>query len=349
MVQLMKRKHVCCWFAALTALLAPSAFAQGILFYPRADGSAAGVDVGTATIVKTISAAAFAQGANPGAARNVAFDPVTRLMWYSATDGQIYSVNIDTLTAGPSVTGIPGANPGGERHLFIDYKRRNIWTSQTDGSIALFSLATQQSAGTVPPNFFVDGNVGGFRHFASDQRSGLIWYAATDGSFVEMDPDTVTRTGRTISFAQQIGANPGAFRHFVVDPLRDLLLYSVTDGRAASVNLSTLTKGTFEISSAVFTGGNVGAGRTLTYDIQPIALAPTFNVSGGTLSLSWGNLGPTFSYTLLFRTDLLNGSWTPVTPTNQWPTAQTSSPSIPLTLPAAYYRLHIHPGSTNPP
>lgn len=343
----MKPRHVLYFLIGSLTLIPRFAFAQGILFYPRADGSVAGVDVGTATIVKTITAAAFAQGANPGAARNVAFDPVTRLMWYSATDGSIYSVHIDTLVAGPSVSGIPGANPGAERHLFIDYKRRNIWTSQTDGSVALFSLATQQAAGTIPPNFFVDGNVGGFRHFASDPRSGSIWYAATDGSFVEMNPDTVMRTGRTISFGEQIGANPGAFRHFVVDPLRDLLLYSVTDGRVGSIHLSMLTRGTFEISSGVFAGGTVGAGRTLTYDIQPIALAPALDVSGGTLSLSWASLGPTFSYTLVFRTNLLAGSWAPVPPTNQWPSSQTSLPSIPLTFPAAFYRLLLHPGSTN--
>src|SRR5687767_3444457 len=82
------------------ALQPPHVSAQGILFYPRTDGSVVGVDVARSNVVKTVSAGAFV-GATPGAGRNVAFDPVTRLLWYSATDGQIHSANVDTLQAGP--------------------------------------------------------------------------------------------------------------------------------------------------------------------------------------------------------------------------------------------------------
>lgn len=81
-----------------------------------------------------------------------------------------------------------------------------------------------------------------------------------------MDPDTLTETGRQISFAEQTGADPGAFRHFVVDVDRDLLLYVVTDGSIASVNLTTLEAASFTVSSAAFSGADPGAGRTITYD-----------------------------------------------------------------------------------
>jgi len=326
--------------ATLVCLLFQNpAGAQGILYFPRADGSVWGVDVGTTNNVKQLSAAAFAQGANTGAGRNIAFDPVTRLMWYSATDGFIYTVHVDTLVAGPSITVIPGANPGGNRHIFIDYKRRNLWTSQPDGSVAIYSLATQASVGTIPIGFFIDGNVGSLRHFASDQRSGLVWYAATDGRFLEMDPDTITRTGRAIPFTQQTGANPGAGRHFVVDPLRDLLLYCVSDGSIASVNLTTLTAAPFTISSNPFIGSTTGSGRTITIDTQPIYLS-AIN-AGGLLSLSWNSLGTNYAYLLQYRTNLTTAPWTLVPPANQWPSTQTSLTGIPFSFPAAFYRLQI--------
>jgi len=81
-----------------------------------------------------------------------------------------------------------------------------------------------------------------------------------------MDPDTMTLTGKVISFGVQIGANPGAYRHFVVDPARYLLLYAVTDGSIASINLTTLQAAQFNISAAAFVGANPGAGRVITYE-----------------------------------------------------------------------------------
>lgn len=329
----------CLLFLGITLFLPPQLLGQGVLYFPKADGSVGGVDLGTTNQVNSLSAAAFVQGANPGAGRTIAFDPVTRLMWYSATDGFIYSVHVDTLSAGPSITSIPGANPGANRHVFLDYKRRNLWTSQLDGSVAIYSLATQASVGSIPIGFFTDGNVGGFRHFASDERSGMVWYAATDGSFREMDPDTVTHTGRLISFGEQTGANPGAFRHFVVDPLRDLLLYCVTDGSIAAVNLTTLTAAPFTISSAPFIGSSAGAGRTITLDAQPMALAATRN--GGLLSLSWNSLGTNYTYLVQYRTNLTTAPWTLAPPAQQWPSTQTFLTGIPFAFPAAYYRLEI--------
>lgn len=239
----------------------------GILYYARTDGAVAAIDVTTSDEVSVLSATAFA-GANPGFGRGIAFDPVTRLMWYSATDGQIHSVNIDTEVAGPTIGSIPGAITGAGRHLFIDYAGRRLLTPITDGTVQMYDLADQQDAGSLPSALFAGGNVGGFRHFASDIRSGNLWYAVTDGSFQEIDLDTETATGRTISFGEQVGADPGAFRHFVIDPERDLLLYVVTDGSIASIDLTTLTRADFVISSGAFSGADPGAGRTITYDSQ---------------------------------------------------------------------------------
>ncbi len=237
----------------------------GTLYYSRTDGAVAAINVETGDEVAVLSSALFT-GANPGAGRGIAFDPVTRLMWYSATDGQLHSVNVDTEEAGPDITGIGGANVGSDRHVFIDYARQQILTPITDGSIQIYNTSDQALVGEIPATFFTDGNVGILRHLASDIRNGNIWYAATDGSFREMDPDTLTETGRQISFGEQVGADPGAFRHFVVDADRDLLLYVVTDGSIASVDLTTLEAASFTVSSGAFSGADPGAGRTITYD-----------------------------------------------------------------------------------
>ncbi len=251
-------------FAAVASPGAANAVSLGgIMYYPRADGVVAGINVDTGVEVETVPSASFV-GANVGSAREIAFDPVTRMIWYSATDGLIYSVHVDTSAAGPSITTIPGANVGASRHVFIDYVRRELITPITDGSIQMYNLSDQQASGFITSTFFTDGNVGVFRHFASDERTGTIWYAATDGSFREMDPDSQTHTGRTIPFSVQIGANPGASRHMVVDPLRDLLLYAVTDGSVSSIDLTSLLGDSFAIPSSVFDNAGPEAGRIIT-------------------------------------------------------------------------------------
>jgi hypothetical protein len=338
----MKPAHFLRCLAAICTLLllAGSSFsthAQGILFYARTDGAAAGLSVPDGNEVHVVPANVFT-GANPGAAREIAFDPETRLLWYSATDNQIYSVNVDTQAAGPSISGIPGGIIGGARHVYIDYARRHLLATISDGSIQKYDLATQQSAGSIPANFFTDGNIGEFRHVASDVRSGTIWYAATDGSFREMNPDTLTETGRMILFNVQTGANPGAFRHFVVDHVRNLLLYAVTDGSIASIDLTTLQAGGLTMGSNVFSGANPGAGRIITYDL-PILKPAISPVSGNQITLNWQNLGSGYQYTVEFRDDLGTGSWAPLPPVNQWPSTGTSLANVPASETQRYYRV----------
>ena len=160
----------------------------------------------------------------------------------------------------------------------------------TDGSIAMYDLSDQAAAGQISSGFFTDGNVGAFRHLASDNRTGNVWYVATDGSFREMNPDSMTNTGRVIPFSAQVGANPGAYRHLVVDPINNLMLYSVTDGSIASIDLGTLQAASFTISAAVFRGANPGAARTITLspgDFSPL-IQPDIkaNNSDGPITIS---------------------------------------------------------------
>ena len=85
-------------------------------------------------------------------------------------------------------------------------------------------------------------------------------------SLRDMDPDSVTHTGRAIPVSVQTGANPGAFRHMVVDPIMDLLLYAVTDGSVKSIDLTSLLAASFVMPSSAFDNAGPRAGRIITYD-----------------------------------------------------------------------------------
>jgi len=256
------------------AFIHSKSWAVDTLYYSVTDGSVRGIDIETGSEIAVFPSTAF-NGAIVGAAREIAVDPVNRLLWYSATDDAIYSFHLDTLVEGPSIPSgrISGAAVGGDRHLYIDYSRHHLLVTTTSGDIQRFDLETQADLDPIPATFFTDGNVGTFRHLASDIRNGNIWYAATDGSFREFNPDSMTLTGREISFGQQFGADPGAYRHFFIDPNQDRLLYAVTDGSLASVPLDTLTRGEIVLGPEVFIGANPGAGRIITFD--------TIGVSGG--------------------------------------------------------------------
>jgi hypothetical protein len=329
----------------LPPIHAPFARAQGLLLYPRNDGSVAGIDVATSNLVTTIPHTAFV-GANAGARRNLALDPIARLLWYAASDGRLYSVNLATLAPGPSLTNIAGTNPGPARLLFHDYARGSIWVPLDDGSVAIYQPPAQAPIAAIPANVFSNDGVGALRHFASDERDGTMWYAGTNGAFFQFDPATTNFTGRAIRFVAgaQLGDKPGAERFFVIDPLRNLLLYNVTNngannGYIESVNLTTLTKGNYTNAAATFSDGYFGATRPLTYDIHGLALRTTLGGGNGPLSIAWHPLGTNIAYTLEFRANVATGAWAPVPPTNQWPATGTNATALPLTTTEAFYRL----------
>lgn len=255
------------WAFCIFVLFIGKSWALDVLYYANNDGSVRGIDVTSGDEVAVIPSTAF-KGAIVGAAREFAIDPVNRVLWYTATDNAVYSFYMDTLAEGLSIPSnhLSGAIIGSNRHIFIDYTRRHLLLTTTSGAIQRFDLNTLNEVSEIPASFFTDGNIGAYRHLASDGRTGNIWYAATDGSFREFNPDSLTRTGRNVTFAAQYGTNPGAYRHFVIDPNRDLLLYAVTDGSIATVPLTTLTRGTILLDSGTFIGGDTGAGRIISYD-----------------------------------------------------------------------------------
>ncbi|MDP1949850.1 MAG: hypothetical protein Q8K59_01890, partial [Nitrosomonas sp.] len=297
------------WVFCIVFIVTSKSWALDVLYYSATDGTVRGIDITTGGEVASIPSTAF-KGAIVGAAREITVDPVDRLLWYSATDNAIYSINLDTLSEGPSISSgkITGAIVGAARHLYIDYSRRHLLVTTTSGDIQRFDLATQADLSAIPATFFTDGNVGILRHLASDIRTGNIWYAATNGSFREFNPDSLTPTGREISFGEQVGANPGASRHFVIDPNRDLLLYSVTDGSLSSIPLSTLARGATILGSNIFVGANPGAGRIISYDIIGLAGGNSGRATfaSNNLTLPFVSLGNNdfVSATLKFDVDL---------------------------------------------
>ena len=319
---------------ALMASMTNVCLGANVLYYSNTDGSVIGLDIGSGATVNTLPSNLF-QGAVVGAARETAFDPVARLLWYTATDNAVYSVNVDTQASGPSISSanLAGAAVGAERHIFIDYSRRYLMLTTTSGAIQRFTLDTQSAVDSIPSTFFTDGNVGTLRHLASDIRNGNIWYAATDGSFREFNPDSLTHTGRQISFGQQVGANPGAYRHFVIDPNADMMYYAVTDGSLSSINLSTLTRGSTILGSNVFAGANPGAGRIITYDVTGTPGGRGGNASfvSNYATLPFVMLGPSNYVTATLLYDPATGI---VTVTNAEATTQTVDPAIATTYEA---------------
>lgn len=326
---------------------------QGVMLYSKADNSVSGIDVVTGTVAVTVPSNLFFGGA-VGAARETAYDPVTNLLWYTATDLGIHSVNVSTLAAGPTIPNseIPGAGLG-DRHIYIDYARRQLLTPTSSGDTVFYDLTTQDQVWTLPATFFTDGNVGGYRHYASDAVRRTLWYAATDSTFREMNPDTQAHTGRVISTSEQVGAFPGAYRHMVVDPQRDLLLYAVTDGSIASIRLDTLQAATFTMGSNVFPGGNNGAGRIITYDLLPLpeqSFRASSGITGGMFGMSWTDLGGSYAYTIEYSDNPAAGAWQPVPPADQWPKSGVSSFQAQVSGPKRFFRLVTHlPGAVEPP
>jgi hypothetical protein len=312
------------------------------MYYSREDGGVGAVDLDLGKEVATIPAASFMAG-NPGEDRVIAVNQDRTRLWYTGTDGQIYSLNLSDATPGPKIAPIPDAPVTPERHLFIDYAHDDLLIPFTDGSVHLYAATDLQPVKTIPASFFTDGNVGGLRHFASDIRTRTLWYAAMDGSFVEMDPETVIKTGRVIPFRGQKGGNPGPYRHFAIVPTRNLLLYSVTDGSVASIDLGTFQQGAMTLSSGDFDSAAPGARRIITHDALAVALRIATHAADHSLLLSWNPYQASATYIVEFNAALGATGWVPVAPTNQWPNSATSLSLNPQAGASGFWRVLVQP------
>ncbi|MGE3857049.1 MAG: hypothetical protein AB7G21_08860 [Dehalococcoidia bacterium] len=185
----------------------------------------------------------------PGArlsSREVAFDPVRRLLWYSDSHSAIRSVFVDTGEAGPYLLGFADLSAPGcgltsdARHMAIDLKHRRLVVPTLTGNVLFYSLDDVTMVGGLGVAFFGDVVYGGFRHFAVDPATGLAWYATATGDLVEADLVRGTRTGRIVPLARQDGGAPNAYRVMAIDAARRQLVYRTKDGRLAGFDLRTL-------------------------------------------------------------------------------------------------------------
>lgn len=244
-----------------------SLHAQDSIYYAVPDGSVQALDIATGQNTTLLPSNAFAGGV-VGAARQLAFDAVSRLMYYSSPDGAIRSVNVDNRRAGPTLpsNAIPVGSAGADRPVCIDDVGRRLLVPLGDGSVQMYDLANLQPVGRIPRSAFQNSSPAVFRLLASDPRRGTIWFAHSDGSFREIDPDTGAATGRLLPLSVQVGATTVVLRHFTIDAGRDLLLYPTVNGTIASIQIAAVAPGPLTLASNQFRGGGVGALRSFTSD-----------------------------------------------------------------------------------
>jgi len=265
--------------------------ATGLFYYGLEDGQVRAMDIltgGDSGI--SIPASAFV-GNPPSSAtgRNIAFDPHTDLLWYSADDNHVHSVVVSTLAAGPTISDINDASLGASRTIAIDRNARRLYISNSNGNVEVYELITNTGMYTIPLSAFgySEPNPGNRRHLAADADS-FLWYAAADGTLKEFDPIAHDPhfTGREISVDEQIDTgSPGQERCFVAvrwPAGQHYLYYASSDGTIRTADLETLNNVTITYPESWFwTTSHPGALRSLAID-------PTWTPSGDPPSMPTG-------------------------------------------------------------
>jgi len=268
--------------AAVLMTLAGDAQAMGLLFYAHENGDVRSLDMltGGDSGISVPAWAFLGTPPIPASTRNIAYDASTDLLWYSASDNNVRSVNVTTLAAGPTIDDVNDAFYGAIRTIASDQATHRLYVSNSNGAVEVYNLATVTRMYTIPLSAFgySEPNPGNRRHLAAD-GDGLLWYAAFDGAFKQFDTSQYNPryTGREIPVAEQIGVNPGAERSFVAARWPSgshFLYYAASDGTVRAANLETLTNVSLTFLASSFDGvTNPGALRSLAID-------PTWTASG---------------------------------------------------------------------
>jgi protein SCO1/2 len=252
----------------------------GAFYLALDDGSVVEVDSRTGSVVRQLLPTwREAPSPDPAArdgvvgAREVAFDPETRMLWYADTHEVIRSVHVDTGRPGPHIAhfsdaAFPGCGvANAARHVSIDLGHRRLIVPILTGSVLFYDLATAELADGIGPAFFgSDLVLGGFRHFVADAATATVWYATSRGDLVEIETRTQRRTGRVIPVEVQDTGAPNAFREMVIDPMSRTLVYQTSDGRLAAIDLETLDPIEFAARGVLADMSKVGS---MTYDPEP--------------------------------------------------------------------------------
>ncbi|MEN8162661.1 MAG: hypothetical protein ABFS37_00910, partial [Acidobacteriota bacterium] len=306
--------------AAAVAGFAHQSEATGLLFYGLEDGQVRAMDMLTTgdSGVAIPANAFFGTPPSPATGRNIAYDPTTDLLWYSASDNHVHSVVVSTLVAGPTISDINDGFYGAIRTIAIDRNARRLYISNSNGNVEVYELYSNTRMYTIPLSAFgySEPNPGNRRHLAADADS-YLWYAAADGTFKEFDPfeHNPHFTGREIPISQQIEAgDPRQERCFVAvrwPAGQHYLYYASSDGTIRTANLDTLMNVNITyLASWFWTTSNPGALRSLSIDptwtpsgdppAMPTGVSATDGLYLDRVWISW-NAGANFPTYQLFR------------------------------------------------
>ncbi|MCK5378095.1 MAG: fibronectin type III domain-containing protein [Acidobacteria bacterium] len=303
--------------------------AIGLLFYGLEDGQVRAMDMLTTgdSGISIPSGAFFGTPPTPATGRNIAYDPSTDLLWYSASDNHVHSVVVSTLAAGPTISDINDGFYGAIRTIAIDRNARRLYISNSNGNVEVYELYSNTRMYTIPLSAFgySEPNPGNRRHLAAD-ADGFLWYAAADGAFKEFDPFEYNPhfTGREIPVSEQIETgNPGQERCFVAvrwPAGQNYLYYASSDGTIRTANLDTLMNVNITyLASWFWTTSNPGALRSLAIDptwtpsgdppAVPTGISATDGLYLDRVWINW-NAGANFPTYQLFRREPGDGDWT---------------------------------------
>jgi len=186
------------------------------------------------------------------------------LLFYQNSQDQAPSFDVDTLAAGPTVTGFLGAIAGNARNIQADGDDGLLWYADTSGNIRSKLISSGADGPTLPSTLFLGANSGADRHFSIDPFDNTLYYSVTDGTVQIIDIDSMTSLG-TYSQVNFLGADPGGFRHTTIDSVNRLMYYASTDNSFYSFDLDTLAAGP-TVPSNLVSGAAAGAFRHLIYD-----------------------------------------------------------------------------------
>jgi len=326
-INLATRLFLAILIGAILVGTADQAQATGLMFYGLEDGQVRGFDIDNGDDSIVIPANAFfGSPPSPATGRNIAYDPVTDLIWYSADDNHVHSVVVSTLAAGPMISDIGDAFYGAIRTIAIDQSARRLYISNSNGNVEVYELITNTRMYTIPLAAFglSEPNPGNRRRLAAD-GNGYLWFAADDGAFKEFDTFQYNPhfTGREIPVSEQIDpSNPGQQRCFVAvrwPAGEHHLYYASSDGTVRTANLDTLTNVTISFPAAWFlTSGNPGELRSLaldptwtlpgTWPSPPTGISATDGLYPDQIWVSWSAPGDS-EYERLFRRELGTITW----------------------------------------
>ncbi len=314
----------------VTALAATPVLAQetGLMFYAMENGDVRSFNILTGDPGVTVPASAFfGSPPSPATGRNIAYDPPTDLLWYSASDNHVHSVVVSTLAAGPIISDIGDAFYGAIRTIAVDRYVRRLYISNSNGNVEVYELYTNTRMYTIPVSAFglSEPNPGNRRRLCADGEADL-WYAAADGTFKEFNPvqHNPRFTGREIPVGEQIDPSfPGQDRAFVAvlwDNGNHHLHYASSDGTVRTADLDTLTNVTITFPISWFaTATNPGELRSLaidptwtpsgSYPAMPTGITASDGLYPDYVLVSW-NPVPNADYYIVSRRTHPAGTWT---------------------------------------